>query len=348
MPGLLSARTSLGMKIWFPVIRGGSGTDIFTRRLAEALQRRGIGSEVTWFPIHFQFAPFLLRSVPPSQDATVIHTNSWNGFAFKRTGVPLVVTEHLSVFDPVFLPYKSRTQHLYHELLIRRFMKVSFREASATTAVSEFTALSLGRTLGIRDVQVIHDWVDTKTFLPAETDYRPGKRPFRLLFVGNLSRRKGADLLAPIMKELGPDYELRFTAGLRPNRKVPRESNMIPLGRITEEKDLIASYRWSDALLFPTRFEGFGLPAVEAMACGKPVIATNSSSIPEVVDDGITGILCPPDDIAGFVAACRRLSSDHELLRQYSQAARSRAEELFSEETAIRRYVDLYEKLAVK
>ncbi len=334
------------MKIWFPVIKGGSGTDVFTRRLADALKRRGIATEITWFSTYYQFAPFLLRYVSPPPGTNIIHANSWNGFAFKRPGIPLVVTAHLNVLDPIYQPYKNPAQQLFHDIAIRRFERASFRAASAITVVSESTRRSLGETAKRQAMQVIYNWIDTAAFTLGDRYRPPSTRPFQLLFVGNLPRRKGADLLAPIMKELGPGFELHFTSGIRRYKPEELTDNMRPLGRIADEGRLIEIYRQCDALLFPSRLEGFSLVPLEAMACGKPVIATNISSLPEVVLDGVTGFLCPKDDIAAFVTACRNLAYDPETLRQYGKAARRRAEELFSEDIIIPQYISLYEKLA--
>lgn len=333
------------MKIWFPVIRGDSGADVFTRRLADALRRRGIATEITGFLALYQFAPFFLRYVPPPPGTHIIHTNSWNGFAFKRPGIPLVVTEHLNVFDPLYRPYKSIAQRIYHESFVRRFVLASLRKASVITAVSHFTASSLRNIWPTCLARVIHNWIDIQTFLPMKQTGRLGQQPFQLLFVGNLSRRKGADLLAPIMSELGPQFQLRFTAGLRQSKPISTERNMIPIGRITEESVLVRAYQQCDAVLVPSRFEGFGLSALEAMACGKPVIASRSSSLPEVVEDGVTGVLCPIGDIRAFTTACRKLAENPDLLHKYGQAARCRVEELFSEEAIIPQYVALYENL---
>lgn len=334
------------IKIWFPAIKGKSGADVYTRRLADALQHRGIATEITWFSPYYQFVPYLLRNVPPPSGTHIIHTNSWNGFAFKCPRIPLVVTEHHCVLDPKYRPYKNLAQHIFHETMIRRFEMASFRVASVITTVSHFTASSLTNTLGIYSSRVIHNWVDTTVFVPLTKNVPSGRRPFRLLFVGNLSTRKGADLLVPIMRELGPEFELRFTSGLRALKTTELTHNMVPLGRLTEESELIKAYHHCDALLFPSRFEGFGYVALEAMACGKPVIAANNSALPEVVKNGETGILCQTDDISAFVSAIRNLAYDPETLRQYGKAARRHAEELFSEDIIIPQYISLYEKLA--
>jgi len=334
------------VKVWFPFTKGASGTDVFTRRQADALQRRGISTEMTCFPAHYEFAPFLLRSVPAPPDTQIIHVNSWNGFAFERAGIPLVVTEQLGVSDPAGRSYKSLMQNLYHETLIRRFAKASFSRATAITAVSHFTASGITRAFGTHSVSVIYNWVSTKAFSLAEPTHRQTQRPFRLLFMGNPSMRKGADLFAPIMRKLGPDFELRFTSGLRDLKITDTVPNMIPLGRLTEDNHLQEAYHQCDALLFPSRFEGLPHAPLEAMACGKPVIAANSSSLAEVVEDGVTGILCPTDDVGAFVAACRKLADNPKLVDRFGQAARRRAEEQFSEEVVIPQYIALYEKLA--
>lgn len=334
------------LKVWFPVIVGGSGTDVWTCRLADALRRRGVDTEITWFPAHYQFCPFLLRRAPAPSGTTVAHANSWNGFAFKRAGIPLVVTEHLNVLDTLYDLYKDLPQRAYHTTFIRRFVIASFKAASAITAVSRFTASGLARILGINNAQVIHNWINTEVFYPPIEDPGPPTRPFRLLFVGNLSRRKGADLLFPIMKELEPGFELYFTSGLGREKRIEVTPNMVPLGPLRGDQELLKAYHRCDVLLFPSRFEGLPLVPLEAMACGKPVIATNISSLPEIVGNGVTGILCPPDNTDVFVKACRTLAGNPEIVRKYGEAARRHVKELFSEENIIPQYISLYEKLA--
>jgi alpha-maltose-1-phosphate synthase len=333
------------IKVWLPAIRGGSGTDVFTRRLSNALRKRGIATEISWFSSHFQLAPFLLRAAPRPPGTTLVHANSWNAFAFKRPDLPLIATEQLGVVDARYRPHKSLAQHIYHETLIRRFVKASFRAASTATAVSSFTAAGLADSLGLKSIEVIYNWVDTAAFFPKESSEWQRTHPFRLLFVGNPTRRKGGDLLAPIMRALGSGFDLYYTSGLRDLS--PREvaPNMHSLGQITSDQDLLEAYHRCDAFLFPSRFEGLPQAVLEAMACGKPVIAANASSLPEIVVDGVSGILCPTDSIDDFVSACRKLAGDPETRRQYGHAARNRVEELFSEDRVVPRYIGLYRML---
>ncbi len=333
------------MKIWFPVIKSGSGTDVYTRRLAEGLKQRGIGAEITWFHSAYEFAPFLLMGVPPPAGARIIHANAWNGFAFKRPGIPLIVTEHHCVLDPLYRPHKNLAQHCYHKFLTGRYILKSLRTADRITTVSRFSAESIERATGIGGVHVIHNFVDTEQFGPQLTQPAEKSKVFKLLFVGNLVHRKGADLLKPIMSRLGPAFMLHYTTGLRTQGLADAGSNMVPLGQLTDSDALVAAYNDCDALLLPTRFEGFGYAALEAMACGKPVIASNNSSIPEVVTDGITGILCPTNDIDCFVTACRTLAHQSSLCDRYGRAARQRVVEVFSERNIIPEYIALYEQL---
>jgi len=326
------------------MIHGGSGADIFAKRLASALQCRGVTAQISWFPTYFEFAPFLLSSTPPPPGTDIIHALSWSGFAFKRKDIPLVVTEQLDVLDPHYLPYKGFAQSVYHQTLIRTFVKASFKAAHAITAVSHATADSLGNILGPREIHVIYNSVDTRVFYPHPKD-RKSSMPMRLLFVGNLTRRKGADLLAPIMKQLGARFELHFTAGLRDLKLKNSEPNMVPMGRLVNDQSLLRAYHQSDALLFPSRIEGLPIAPLEAMACGKPVIAARTSSLPEVLENEVSGFLCNLDDIDSFVSACRKLAEVPDTLRVLGDAARQRAESLFSEDVVIPRYITLYKKL---
>jgi glycosyltransferase involved in cell wall biosynthesis len=285
-----------------------------------------------------------LKAIRPPENVDIVHSNSWNAFAFKRHGIPLVVTEHLSVLSESYKKYKSPLQYLYHTTVIRLYEYLSLSRADAITAVSHFTSKELPYNPRHLPIHTIHNWVNTSNFVPAAITARESDRPYKLLFVGNFSLRKGADLLAPIMERLGPDYLLDVAGGRQKNISVNLPNNISFLGKLSESS-LIERYQGCDALLFPSRLEGFGLAVLEAMACGKPVICANSSALPEVVEDGVSGILCQTDDIDAFVKACQRLRQNPELAEQMGKAARKRAVEHFTEEVIIPKYVDLYREL---
>jgi len=335
------------MKIWFPTVRGGSGADIHTRRLAAALEKRGVDATVTWFSIYYQFAPFILSRIAPPSGTNVIHALSWWGFAFKRPKVPLLVTEQLDVLGPAFRPYQSGLQLLFHQALIRNFMRESFAAADAVTAVSRSTAASLARTIRCTHARVIPNFVETDVFRPISNP--PAVRgPFKLLFMGNLTRRKGADLLAPIMKQLGKNFELRYTTGLRDRRRITAAPNMTSIGKLDGDEELVTAYQACDALLFPSRLEGLPIAVLEAMACAKPVVAARASSMPEVVEHGTTGLLCEPDNVSDFVEACVRLADSPESRGRFGAAGRARVEQLFSERVVVPQYIEVYESLIQK
>jgi glycosyltransferase involved in cell wall biosynthesis len=81
------------------------------------------------------------------------------------------------------------------------------------------------------------------------------------------------------------------------------------------------------------------------MACEVPVVATTAGGLPEVVVDGETGFLCPVGDVEGMAAAALRLLNDGDLHRRFAAASRRRAVEDFSQETVVRRYRSIYQRL---
>lgn len=296
--------------IVLPHIGAGSGADVYVRRLANGLTDLGLNVTTVQIPRRHEFLPWPMSglSIPAEADTVIAPSN----FAFALPGrhYKLITYEHHCVFDPAYRPYRSVKQAVFHELALRWYELASFRRADAVVAVSAYTAESLRTTLGVDDVTVITNGIETDFFVPREGGKPPRQgRRFRLLYVGNMLRRKGFDLLPQIMTELGDDFELLYTSGLRTSADDSPCANMFPLGRLSDE-GLRDAYQNADLLLFPTRFEGFGYAAAEAMACGTPVVASDNSALPEVVQHGKTGLLCPTDDVGAFVSAIRGLSED--------------------------------------
>lgn len=334
------------MKVWLPTIRGRSGTDVFTRRLAEALPRYGAEAHVTWISSAWELLPSPLRLLAPPRDTDVVHANSWNGFAFSRPGLPLVVTCHLNVHDPDYRPYRSVAQAAYHEIFVKRREQASFDRATRISAVGESTRRSMERAFRItKPMSVIPTWVNTAVFFPRRKPAnRSSAAPFRLLFAGNPTIRKGGDLLVPIMERLGDGFELYCTAGLR-DLKVDRYHPSIKyVGRVSNEQQMADLYNACDALLFPSRLEGFSLVVLEAMACGIGIVATRTPTMSDLVRDGETGLLCTQDDVQAFVDACRRLREDRALLSRLGECARDEAAHRYSEQVVVPEYVRLYEQ----
>ncbi len=241
----------------------------------------------------------------------------------------MVTVERLFVLDPALAPYKSQAQRLYHEQVIRRFVMASAKRADAVVAVSEYTANVFAECLRGPRPTVILNAVDTDFFSPEPNAIRTeSRRPYRLLYVGTLSRRKGADLLAPIMRRLGQDFQLYYTGS--PTAKAlghDLPDNMHALGRLNlgQVRD---EYRKADLLLFPSRGEGLARSVMEALACGTPVLASDVSSMSEAIDDTVGG-LCPVDDVDAHAQATRSLLADRQATLRRCTFARHRAETRF-------------------
>lgn len=328
------------MRIWLPSVRVGTGTDVFVDRLAEGLARAGHDPVVQWFPARSELMPWTLARVAPPAGAEVIHANSWQAFAFRRPGLPLVVTEHHYVHHPLFAPLRGPAQSLYHELFIRACLALSYRRADVLVAVSDTTASAMRADRPGLKVRVIHNWVDTGHFCPAAAP-RIAQAPFRLLFVGNPSRRKGADLLPALASALGPGFRLLCLGGLREDirDRGPNNVDLLPRTAPDAMPDL---YRSVDAVVVPARYEAFGFVALEAMACGIPVIGFDSSGVAEVCGKDAGALLAPVEDLNALAAAARALAADPALASRLGQAGRRRALERFSEGAGIAAYVETY------
>ncbi len=329
--------------VWFPAVRARSGADVFTERLCAGLNARGIRAEITWLPLRAEYAPWSVPAPKPPAWANIVHANSWLHPHFLPRGLPIVTTLHTCVHDPALMPYKRAAQRLYHTVWIKRVEAAHLRRADCIVAVSRYTTRAAEAAFGLQDIEVIHNGVDTARFHPIE---RPApNRPFRLLYVGNWNALKGVDLLAPIMQMLGDNFELAYTADRGgAHERYPLPPNCRNLGRLSGAA-LVTAYQRADALLFPSRLEGFGLVAAEAMACGLPVIAADTSSLPEVVVHEQTGFLCPVDDVESFVSAVKLLSSDTPTWRRMRHAAHQRVETCFDMDAMIGRYIALYRRI---
>jgi len=329
--------------VWFPMIRCGTGADVFTIRLAKALNERGIRAEITWLPHRAEYAPWSVAVPKPPEWATVVHINSWLHRHFIPTGLPLVVTLHSCVHDPAYRPYKNWLRTLYHQFWVKRCEAYNIGYAKVVTAVSQYTADQAAAIFGRQDIEVLYNWIDTEVFSPDSRKHP--HHPFRLLFVGKPSIRKGADLLPQIMQILGPDFELRYTGEPKDIGVSDLPDNMISIGRLESEAAVVNAYREADALLFPSRLEGLSLAMLEAQSCGLPIIATRASSLPEVVENNETGFLCICDCPEDFSRAAQQICNPDKWAR-FSSSARKRVTTVFHQSTKVDDWICVYQRLA--
>lgn len=327
--------------IWFPAVKVGTGVDVFTEQLCAGLNGIGIRAEVSWLPARAEYLPWSVNVPQAPSWASAVHVNTWLHRRFVPPHLPLVATMHLCVHDPAYAPYKSGAQALYHRYWVRPAEAWILERACKVVAVSEYTAERTRREFGAQNIQTIINGVP----IPASDVLlrkRRLRKPFRLLYVGNWSSRKGVDMLGPIMHQLGNEFELRYTAdahGAHQRAQLP--ANCVCIGRLSQQQ-VSRAYQEADALLFPSRLEGLPLSVLEAMAAGLPAIVSDQSSLPEVVTNGIDGYVCPGDDVPAFVAAARHMSSDESALANLSAAARRTAQDRFPVTAMVSAYASLY------
>jgi len=150
---------------------------------------------------------------------------------------------------------------------------------------------------------------------PAEWD----DRRIKVLFVGRFDRQKGLDVLLEAAR-LAPNQICVRCAGtsvVGGGGAVSLPGNVEALGWL-DETQVAAQFAAADVVAIPSRWEGFGLAAIEAMRAGVPVVASRVGGLPEVIENGVTGRLVPPDDPAALLAA---LIGDDEAVRARMGAA---------------------------
>lgn len=304
-------------------------------------------------PRILEFFPFLIKFYIKKNfnisKRDIIHTNDHMAHFLKPLSERLVITIYHDVFDKEYQKYTTVLQKIYHFFWVKPNLVLSFKKANNIIAISKFTKESICKNFNIDNkmIQVIYPGIDTDLFSPfTKIPFKKNRSYFRLLFVGNVSKRKGFDLLPHIMDKLGNNYKLYFTSGLKNikhiDKKFALRKNMFPLGRLSID-NLIKEYNDCDLFIFPSRLEGFGYAIAEAMSCGKPIVSTNYSSIPEIMGRG-GGLLCQKDDVDCFVNAVKSIL-EKEGGEEYFIKNRKRIIENFSLDMFIKRMKNFYKNL---
>jgi N-acetyl-alpha-D-glucosaminyl L-malate synthase BshA len=240
----------------------------------------------------------------------------------------------------------------------KEIVAFSIAQSDGVTAVSESLKADTYRELGhSRDIRVIPNFIDAdearrndrsrtdlrKSFAPNGekliihvSNFRPVKRVTAVIDVFEQIHRALPSRL--LMVGDGPDLveaaEKARSAGLGDAIKF--------LGDQDQVVQLLSA---SDLFLMPSAQESFGLAALEAMACEVPVVASCVGGVPELVEDGVTGILCPAEDLAAMASASIRLLTDEQLHGRMSQAARKRAMERFTDTKIVPMYERYYDEI---
>lgn len=316
----------------------GSGAYVLHKILEANLPNyrvRGYDPRFTLFP---PCLPFIGRTTK----AALVHTTPDYAVFFVKRSTPLVVTVHHLVLDQFMQSFSSPAQRLHYRTDLRWFTKASIHMADCVTSVSRFTANMVRQELEYRrQIRIIYNGIDTKNFKPAQLE---NQRGIRVLFTGNPTRRKGFQWLPAIARRLRRGIVIDYTTGLRAIPARTSETNLNGLGHIPSE-EMPALYQAHDILLSPTVREGFGLSIAEAMACGLPVVASDCSSIPELIDHGKGGFLCPIGDVGAFAEKINLLADSPKLRQEMGKYNRAKVEKHFTVERMVREYKELFEEV---
>lgn len=264
--------------------------------------------------------------------------------------MPLVVTIHDLITLAIPRYHRSRQGALYS-----RFMARTARRARAIITVSHHSAGDIVRLLGVPNsrIHVTYEAVDTR-FVPEpqpgeleRVRARYGLPAGFVLYTGGAERRKNIETLVRAWARVNShmrrrDVRLTIVARFPPPeplypdiptlvRELGLENDVCFVSAIAEE-DKPALYRAAMAFAFPSSYEGFGFTPLEAMASGLPVLASNATSVPEVVSDG--GWLLPPDDVAGWADALRTLVDSARVRTELRHRGLRRARQFSWERTA--------------
>jgi len=356
-------------------VPGGVGT--YVRTLFPALAARDPSLEIRLFHARFDPAPesepwmdaFPVDEVPGSirslyprwnlvgrpglpaavRSAELVHATSASAVPPVADGQRLVVTVHDLAFEryPGMFPRTWRAMY-------RMGLRAAVRRADAILTPSRHTAEDvLSRTKV--DPAKLHvvplaaappgnavDVADALGRLKVRAPY--------LLFVGTIEPRKNLVRLVRAYRRVaaaGLPHALVLTGPLGwQHEALMRELALEGPGEIVmtgalEPGDLDAVFRAADAFVYPSLYEGFGLPVLEAMARGVPAVVSNTSSLPEVTGDAALGV--NPRSIREIAAAIETLCTDVALAERLAAAGRLRAERFSWDETA-RRTLEVYER----
>ena len=233
-------------------------------------------------------------------------------FAPYLTGMPQVLTIHDISYE-MYPEFFTRAERVRGQTLVRD----GARRADKVITVSEKSRRDLVERYGLDDGKVvaIHNGVGRRFLDAPRMVVEPiGDRPLRILAIGTLQPRKNlvrllkavrsASTARPVhLRVVGPDgYQADVI-----KEALAGVATVEVVGYVPDEA-LVAEYQRSDMLVYPSIYEGFGLPVVEAMACGVPVVTTTGGSLPEVAGDA--AVIVDPFDVSALNEAILRLADD--------------------------------------
>lgn len=300
--------------------------------------------------VHWLLFERRLRKILNRDEYDVYHETAFTPSAIKQK-VPQVFTLHdLSLMH--YRSYHPKERVWFSDLFFHR----RIHEASQLIVPSRFIKEEVCATLSLPENQVtpIAEAPDP-FFSPRsqdkvqETTTRLALPHTYLLFVGTLEPRKNLDLIIEALGRIREDVPLVLTGwkgwGEKPWMDKAKEYNIdtnIYLTGYIDEQSLACLYSGAQALLYPSKYEGFGLPVLEAMACGCPVICSDAASLPEVGGDA--ALYVDPHDPDSLLEAITRIVHDSEL-RQTMREKGLEQTRRFSWKDAAERTIEVFRKI---
>ena len=313
----------------------------------ELLSREIPDYQLTPYSPKLEYSPFLIPLLfRPPQQTSLVHTTPDNGFLIQSSRSPLVITFHNYVLDKWMADYSTAVQRLHYATDLRWLIKKSVKKAAHITAVSQFTADLVREAFGSSlNIEVIPNGIDIKRFSMCEK--REQDAPVKVLFCGNLSRRKGVQWLPEIIERLDKSIEV-WIAGSRSidKSKMPwlDKPQVKLLGSLSTD-EMPELYRQVDILLLPTVREGLSMAVLEGMASGLPVVASDCSSMPELVESGKGGHLCRVGAGEEFAEAINSLANNSGLRQSMGVFNRAKVEKNYAVEAMVARYQALFDSV---
>jgi glycosyltransferase involved in cell wall biosynthesis len=327
-----------------------------------------------------------LEAMPRPDVAHILHPRNvlaWRAVRWlKRQGVPVVWTWLGPYHDRWLIPDRERPyEHQPHpewliytlrDALLQTLRDRRLRENLRNYAIHEplrhvdaFIPCSRHEAevlsqigFGDRPMVVVPLWLDMQFMRgPAPELSPPLTRPI-IPYIGQLTVRKCYDMVIETMPSVVARYPQASFVFVTHNpeqradlQRMAEQRNVAKnlhfLGTISEEEKL-ALLRASDVLPFPSRYEGFGLPLLEGMAAGTPVISTNIPVINEIVRDGEDGLLIPYDDTAALARAILAVLDDAELRARLVAGGHRSVGGRFDPEILVQQVIEVYRSVQLK
>ncbi|MEE8056618.1 MAG: glycosyltransferase family 4 protein [Pseudomonadales bacterium] len=287
----------------------------------------------------------------------IIHDNqslSWGMLTLQRRDFTLVTTIHHPITRDLKIALNA-ANNWCERLFIRRWYsfltmqkKVAKRLYNVVT-VSERSREDIAAAFAIQPagISLVYNGIDTEEFRPMPDVTR---KPYRIMATASADTPvKGLRYLLEAIAALAsryPELTLLIVGKPMPGGDTEQLIRRLALGeRIRfvsgiSTPQLVAHYAQAQVVVVPSVYEGFGLPAGEAMACGVPVVSTNGGALPEVVGDA--GIQVPVKDSQAIAQAVADLLGDADKRQRLGEAGRQRIEQLFCWKRAARQMTDYY------